>query len=80
MKFKVGGKLGYLQKTGKYKWVKIFGINGNELQMKEYIRTGKGHVSLNAYVEIDYVVKQYMETPSVDFSDDRKLIKYRGIR
>jgi len=81
MEFKVGGKLGYLmEKTGKYKWVKIIGVIGNELCMKEVIRCGRGHISLNLYTEIDYIVKNHMETPSCNFSDGRVLMKYKGCK
>lgn len=83
MEFKVGGKLGYLNpNTGRYKWVKIVKISsdGTELEMNEKVRVAKFHYSHNLYVELINDVKIHMCTTSKDFSDKRRLIKYKGHR
>lgn len=81
MEFKVGGKIGYLNtRTGRYFWAKIVEINGTLLTMKEVVRTGRGHIDIRHFVEVDWIVKNHLETPSCDFTDGRPLMKYKGCR
>jgi hypothetical protein len=80
----IGGKIGYLNlRTGKYKWVEIIGYDTlNEKNdcflMREKIKQGKFHVFINQYKQpIDKVI-EHLKTPSIDFSDKRMLLKYKG--
>lgn len=70
----IGGQIGYLNlRTGKYKWVKIIGMNSSELQMREERKNFANH-----YTEkIEDIIK-YLKTPSIDFEDKRPLLKYKG--
>ena len=70
----IGGQIGYLNlRTGKYKWTKIIGMNGNELQIREERKNFANH-----YTEKTEDIIKYLKTPSIDFEDKRPLIKYKG--
>jgi glycyl-tRNA synthetase (class II) len=70
----INGQIGYLNlRTGKYKWVKIIGMNSNELQMREERKNFANH-----YTEKTEDIIKYLKTPSIDFKDGRPLIKYKG--
>ncbi len=70
----IGGQIGYLNlSTGKYKWTKIIGMNGNELQIREE----RKHLP-KYYTEKTEDVIKYLKTPSNDFKDGRTLLKYKG--
>jgi hypothetical protein len=70
----IGGQIGYLNlSTGKYKWTKIIGMKGNELQIREERKHFANH-----YTEKTEDVIKYLKTPSNDFKDGRTLLKYKG--
>lgn len=79
-KITVGGKIGYLrEKTGRYEWAEIVGIDteNRTLKMRQEKREGKYHVWENRYDEnIDKII-DFLKTPSKDFPN-KSVIKYKG--
>ena len=78
----IGGKIGYLrEKTGRYEWAEIVGIDteNRTLKMKVETKQGKYYKFINEFDEsIDKVI-EFLKTPSKDFKEcNLTLLKYKG--
>ena len=77
---KVGDKLGYLYpKTGRYRYVEIVSISGENLTMLDIRKVGSRKID-NIYTEQIPNVINWIKESSLDWKDGRKLIKHKPIK
>jgi hypothetical protein len=76
----IGHKLGYLNpKTGRYKFVEIVSMNGQELTMLDFQKVGIRKID-NIYKEQTPNVLNWLKEESLNFKDGRKILKHRPVK